>query len=134
MLTPDEKVKVRHHAGYLAVAEAQTFVLGTPAAVETQFIIEGAMDRVLEAALPEFRRHLSILDQIENQMVADFELLAVTTLGEISINKDEQKQLTQRYDYWVNSMCNLMGVSRNPFDQRLVNGAGYGVGNVTMAF
>lgn len=121
-LTEDEKVKVRHHTGYLNVAEASTFVLGTPASVETQFIIEGAMNRVLEVALPELRRHLQILDGIEEQMVEDHELLAVESLGEITVNTKEQTKLTQRYDYWVNSLCNIMGVVRNPFDKRLGSG------------
>jgi len=128
-LTDGEKVKVRHHTGFLNVADAATFVLGTPASVETQFIIEGAMNRVLELALPEVRRHLQILDAIEEQMVQDHELLAVEKLGEITVNTKEQEKLTRRYDYWVDSLCNLFGVERNPFDKRLVSGgAGINVG------
>jgi len=117
-LTDAEKVKVRHHTGYLNVQEAATFTLGVPAAVETQFIIEGAMNRVLEAALPELRRQLQILDSIEEQSVNNHELLAVAQLGEISVNGNEQRELTKRYDYWVDSLCNLLGVIRNPFDKR----------------
>ncbi len=128
-LTPDEKVKVRHHCGYLNVQDASTFVLGVPASLETQFIIEGAMDRVLEAALPELRRHLGILDGIEQLMVCDHELAAVNSLGEIQINQEEQKQLTRRYDYWVNSLCNILGVIRNPYDKRQ-HGGGISVGVV----
>ena len=118
-MSDQEKVKIRHHTGYLNVAAAFTFVLGSPAAVETQFLIEGAMDRVLEVALPEVRRHLQILDSLEGQMVEDHELLAIRSIGEITVNEDEQKKLTGRYDYWVDSLCNLLGCMRNPFDKRL---------------
>lgn len=122
-LNAAEKVKVRHHCGYLNVQAAQTFVLGTPAAVETQFIIEGAMDRVLEEAIPELRRHLNILDSSEEQMVMNQELLQITKIDTITINSTgehrEQRQLRQTYDYWVDSLCNLMGVVRNPYDKRL---------------
>jgi hypothetical protein len=117
--TAEEKVRIRHHCGFLNVAEAYTFVLGTPSSVETQFIIEGALDRVLEAAMFEARRIVRILDKIEGQMDEDLELLAVTELGEIGINQKEQSQLTDRYDYWVASLCNLLGIERNPFDKRL---------------
>lgn len=117
-LTDAERVKVRHHMGYLNVAEAYTFVLGAPASVETTFIVEGAMNRVLEVALPELRRILSILDQIEEQMITDHELLAVRSLGEITVNEREQTQLTERYDYWVASLANILGCERNPFDKR----------------
>jgi len=117
-LSEAERVKIRHHLGYLNVGEAYTFVLGAPAAVETTFIIEGAMNRVLEAALPELRRLLSILDQIEEQMINDHELLAVKSLGEITVNEREQAQLTDRYDYWVAAIANILGCERNPFDKR----------------
>ena len=76
-LTDLEKVKIRHHLGFLNVQAASTFVLGTPAAVETQFIIEGAFTRILDAALEECRRHIAILDKIEQQMIDDQEFLAV---------------------------------------------------------
>lgn len=118
-----EKVKVRHHCGYLNVQEAQTFVLGTPAAVETQFIIEGAMNRIIEEAIPEVRRHLNILDASEEQMVMNQELLQITKIDTITINSTgrdrEQAQLRHTYNYWVDSLCNLMGITRNPFDKRL---------------
>lgn len=122
VLTEEEKVRVRHHCGYLNVQAVATFVLGVPAAVETQFMIEGAMDRVLPAAVPQVVRHLEILDSIETQMVENHELLQVKALGEIEVNSTgrdrEQVQLRQTYDYWVNSLCNLIGVVRNPFDKR----------------
>lgn len=117
-LTEQEKIKIRHHLGFLNVAEVSTFVLGTPAAVETQFVIEGAMNRVLEAALPELRRQLQILDSIEEQMVADHELLAVEKIGEITLRKDEQEALVRVYDRWRESLANLLGVYPNPWDKR----------------
>lgn len=117
-LTEQEKIKIRHHLGFLNVAEVATFTLGTPAGVETQFIIEGAMERVLEAALPELRRQLQILDVIEEQMVADHELLAVKKIGEITVREDEQQALDARYERWRCSLANLLGVYPNPFDKR----------------
>lgn len=123
-LSEDEKAQVRHHMGYLGVDEVSTFALGTPAAVETQFIIEGAMNRVRLSALPNMRRILGILDTLENQMIGDFELAAVNKLDTIEINQDEQKQLVQRYDYWVAALGNILGCPRNPFDQRKFNPSG----------
>lgn len=122
MLNEEEKVSIRHHLGYLNVQDAQTFVLGTPASVETQFIVEGAMQRVLEAALPRVRQHIAILDEIERQKVENLELLQVRELGELTINSDgkdrEQVQLDEQYNRWVCSLANLLGVYRNPFDKR----------------
>lgn len=118
-LTNQEKVKIRHHMGYLNVSSAQTFVFGIPAAVQTQFSIEGAMNFVLLEAEPEVRRHLRILDAIEEQNVNDLELLAVMEVGEIKVNPQELKVLfRQEYRKWQGSLGNLLGVTPNPFDQR----------------
>ena len=127
VLSDIEKVKVRHHLGYLNVQEASTFVLGTPASVETQFIIEGAFNRLLAAAVPEMRRILQILDCIEESMIKGIENTGLLQLGEIQFNQTgpdgHQRQLRRLYDYWVNSLANIFGVSRNPYDKRLSGGS-----------
>lgn len=123
-LSEQERVSIRAHCGYLNVSAGQTFALGVPAAVETQFIIEGAMNLVLEPALPLIRRILGYCDTIEAQKIDDLELLAVDRLDTIDINQGEQKGLDKQYDYWVNALCNALGVQRNPFDQRKFNAPG----------
>ena len=117
-ITNGEKVKIRHHLGYLGVAEAMTFALGAPAAVETQFIIEGAMNRIMPEAESEARRHIEILNNIEDQMNADRELLAVNKVDEIEIRQTEMRELKGEYLYWRNALANLLGCYPNPFDKR----------------
>lgn len=118
IFTDEEKVRLRHHLGYLNVQESMTFVLGLPAGVQTQFQIEGAMNRVLEAAMPQARRHMSILDQIESQMVEDLELLAIESIDTIKVRADEQAKLRDQYLYWRLGLANLLGISPNPYDKR----------------
>lgn len=127
MLTLEEKVKIRHHLGYLNVAASQTFVLGSPAAIETQFIIEGAMNRVLPEAESEVRRHLAILDKLEEQSIQDQELLAVDRVDEILVRKTEMKEITEQYQYWRLSLGNLLGCYPNQFDKRFYGVAGLNV-------
>lgn len=128
MLSDAEKVKIRMHLGYHNVAAASTFALGLPAAIETQFIVEGAMEKILPAAENEVRRHIAILDGIEAQMVCDHELLAVNQLGEITIRSDEQEALDKRYLRWRKGLANLLCVVPNPFDPRYPSaGAGINV-------
>jgi hypothetical protein len=127
VFTDEEKVRIRHHLGYLGVQTASTFILGVPAAVQTSFILEGAMDRVIEAAAPQVRRHLTILDGLEAQMVDDAELMAVDQIGDIRVNQKEQMQLESKYDYWRRSLANLFGTVPNPYDQRFAGGNGVNV-------
>jgi len=122
-----ERVSIRRHMGYLNVDASQTFSLGIPAAVQTQFMIEGAMNRVLPEAYDEVRRLVAILDGVEQQIIDDQELLAVSKVDEIDIRQDEFKQLVKQYLFWQASLANLMGIPPNPFDQRFApyaNGAG----------
>jgi len=116
-LTEQERVSLRHHMGFVNVSEVQTFVLGVPAALETQYLIEGSMNRVLESALPQLRKLIAVLDGIENQKLENLELLAVTKVGEIEIRPDEQDALDKQYDFWRGKVANLLGIIVNPWDR-----------------
>jgi hypothetical protein len=118
-LLEEEKVRIRSHLGFLNVADAATFVLGVPSSVQTQFIIEGAMNRVLESALPLLREFLAHLDRLRGQRMEAGELLDVKRLGDIEIDPDLQKKRDREYDGWADELANLLGVMRNPFDKRL---------------
>ena len=127
--TEDEKVRIRHHLGFLNVQQASVFVLGVPAAVETQFLIEGAMGRVLPQAEAKARSLLDQLDGMEQQIFDDTELLAVTQVDEIGIRQDEYEAILKRYHFFRNGLANVLGVYPNPFDKRFYDATGGGGGN-----
>lgn len=122
LLTQEEKVRVRSHLAYTNVTAVSTYVLGTPAALETQFIIEGAMDRLLPEALTLFRQYLSVCDKILQQKIDNLENLAVSELGEIKVRPDEQQQLDRQYDYWRGKLCDMMGIFPNPWEKAISGG------------
>ena len=129
ILTDEQKARIRYHLGYLGVAEAFTFVLGTPASVETQFIVEGAMKRLLPETLVLVVRCLDRCDATEQQFFDDQENLAVDKVGNIELRADEGEQLMSaggRYDYWRRALANCFGISPNPYDKRPNLGAGTG--------
>lgn len=129
MFTEAEKVRIRHHLGYINVAQVQTFVLGAPAAVETSFLIEGAMNRVLVEAEAQARALVANCDGVEAQMAENQELLAVTQVDEIAIRPNEFEDLLKRYHYWRNALANVLGVVPNPFDKRFAAG---GAGSINI--
>lgn len=116
--TEEEKVEIRRHLGYPNVKEASTFALGVPAGIETNFIIEGAMDRVMAAALPQIRRHIAILNKIEEQLIEDQCYLVADSVGSINIRPTEMKELRKEYLWWREGLANLLAVYPNPFDKR----------------
>lgn len=116
-ITKEERVRCRHHMDYLNAAANAAFVLGTPAAVETSFLIEPAMDKVLVEAVPLFRQILATLDAIEAQKVEDLEVLVAGRVGSIELRSDEQAALDGQYRRWQGKLANLLGVPPNPFDK-----------------
>jgi hypothetical protein len=118
VLAPELKVKIRHHGGYLNVEEAQTFVLGTPAAVQTQFIIEGAMNRLLPEALPLVERLVAELDEMECKIDESFDNVTVNQVGNIQIRPDAFRQQVLRYEAKRNALMQAFGCYPNPYDQR----------------
>lgn len=118
-----EKVKIRAHMGYGNVGLVESFSLGVPSAIETSFLIEGAMNRVLAEAELECRRLVGVLDTIEAQMVGDMELLAVRKIGEIEVNEEEQRKLRVAYRQWQAALGNLLMIPPNPYDQRFMGAA-----------
>jgi hypothetical protein len=127
-ISEQQKVRARYHMGYLNVTQAQTFVLGVPAAVQTQFVIEGALNNLLPSALPMFEDIMAKLDVTEQQIMDNTPNVAVNRVDEIELREDEFKQLILRYRYWQGSLGNLLGVPPNPFDMRPYLGMGYGNG------
>jgi len=117
-LTEEEKVQVRSHLNYLNVTEAMTMVLGTPAASQPQFIIEGAMDRVKAEALPLVRRWIARCNQIEDQMFDNAENQAVESIGDIRINRDEFESLRDKPLLYARcKLATALGVYINPYAQ-----------------
>lgn len=122
-LTPDEKVRIRHHLGYLNVDEVSTFVIGLPAGVETQFMIEGAFSRLLAEAIPQVRKLLRYCECTEEQRFGSQPNAAVKKVDNIEMGgADEQVMLAKNYDHWRSALANMFGVVPNPFDHRYAGG------------
>ncbi len=118
MLTNEEKAKLRHHLGYLNVQAAATFQLGIPAAVQTQFMIEGAWDKVLPEAENLLKILLCRMDDVEAEVYGGIDLASVTATGNIQVNPDRLKILAKYYCMAQQGAANLLGVPPNPFDMR----------------
>lgn len=126
------KMKIRLHLGYNNTQAVETFALGVPAGIETTFVIEGAMNRLLPEALPQVTKHIDIMDRVWEQILEDQELLAVSKVDEIDIRPDEFLQLLKQYRFWQASLGNILGCSANPFDQRFSSWGGGGGLNVAV--
>lgn len=117
-LSEEEKASVRYHLGYPMLDAVSTFAIGIPAAFETAFILEGALNRVRGHTLTRVQKLLCRLESAEDQMDGDSELLAISGIDEISIDPEMMGKLDGRYQLWQKALGNVLSVPVNPFDQR----------------
>lgn len=122
-LTEDDKSRIRMHMGYPDIQAAASFQVGFPANIETAFIIETAMNKVRQSALPFLRRLLDVLDTFDLQDVDDVSVHVALAVGEITINPKEHMIIDERYDRWLGRLENLLACPRNPYDKRWAGGS-----------
>jgi hypothetical protein len=128
MLTDEERVSAKHHLGYPNATAIETFVLGVPAAMESLFMLEGALNAIAPGAEFRFRKTLKRLDKVEEQIEENQDALLLAKADEVDFRENEFELLMKRYGYWQGSLCNLIGVpGPNPFDARFQGGAGGGI-------
>jgi hypothetical protein len=119
-LTEDEKMRVRRHLGYLNVALSQTFILGLPAGVQTQFVIEGAMDKIRPEGEASIRETICILDTIHDQLFKNTGNAEFVQVEDVTFRGDAFAQVLKRYQFFRTELANALGVYPNPYDQRFV--------------
>lgn len=118
MLTEEEKVMARHHLGYLGVQESATFILGVPAAVQTQFMIELSFHKVMPQAENLFKILLCRCTEVETEVYGGLDYASVLGFGTIQVNPDRLKELGKYYRLAQQGLANLLGIPPNAFDQR----------------
>lgn len=118
VFTDTEQASICHHMGYPRVSAISTYVLGVPAAMETTFMIQGAMIRVLQSGSAKVRECICRMDAIEAQVFCGSDLADVEEVGEIKVNRKRLLELAQYYLIAQQGLANLLGVVANPFDQR----------------
>lgn len=123
-LSEEEKVRIRDHLGFLNSSELSTFVLGLPAGVETQFLIERAMNLyVKESALPMVREILCELNGLDESRKAVRKTIAVESIGGVKMRapSDAFAELNKEFIRLIGRLANAFGVAPNPFDNRSGN-------------
>jgi hypothetical protein len=118
VVTEEEKSRARHHLGYPEVDAVSTFALGIPAAMQTNFMIEGAFNRISQSSAERFRLLLCRLDAVEEQVFCSADLTDVNKVDTIEINRKWIIEKAKIYKIAQQALGNLLAVPPNPFDMR----------------
>lgn len=132
-LTPAEKGRVKYHLGYLGVGSVTSLQFGLPRPIQTLFLVEKAMENVLEDSLDQVRRILKVMDDIECRLVAAQSRLAATGLGDIKLRDNEPDLLENEYYRWGGRLADIFGVPPYYYSNRYRNRGGMRGGNVPVS-
>lgn len=114
MFDAGEKERIRYHMGYLQVAPAASITYGIPAPIQTLFLVEAAMDRVIPSAEDRVRKIVTVLDEIECRMTGALDYLAVEQVDSITIRKDQIDKLEDEYCRWAARLADTLGAPLYP--------------------
>ena len=128
VLSESEKERTRYHLGYLATQGAASIQLGIPRPLQTLFLVEQAMNIIIEAAVPRVRRLLKVLDDIEDQMIESQVRLSAKKLDGIELRDNEPDMLEREYKRWSGRLADMLGVPPYPYSNR--NKGGIKAGSV----
>lgn len=126
-LTDAERHRVRKHLGYPSVSQAASLSLGVPAAYDTMFLVEGAMDRLLALAEGDVRSHLQVMDGIDEKLIAAQCRVGVEAVDGIKLRDEEPDKLEREYWRWACRLADILAVGLYPYSARFVKHQGGGV-------
>jgi len=122
-LSLPEKERVRYHLGYLSVQPAASIQFGLPRPQQTQFMVESAMNLLLEEAIPRVRDTLDTLDGIECRLRdGALDRLAAKRLGDLELRDGEPELLEDEYNRWAKRLADIFGVPLYPYAARFKRG------------
>jgi hypothetical protein len=130
-LTDDDKARARYHLGYPALTTAASLQFGVPALTQTNFLVESALNRILESMIPRVRSILKTLDDVELKLIDSQDRLAATKLDTLTLNNSEPGMLENEYRRFGYRLAELLGVPVYPYSARYRQ-TGSAVSNITV--
>lgn len=131
--TPEEKEQIRYHLGYLNQTAASSLAFGQPVPLQTLFILDSAMDRVLNSAAEDrIRSMICVLDKIECTMVDAIDRLAAKQLDGLTLNDKEIDKLEFEYYRWAGRIANQLGVPLYPYATKFQLARGMMAGSISV--
>lgn len=112
--TDEDKARVRYHLEYPNVERDTTAIAGAVFYSDASFVLESMLNAVSAAAIPMIQRTLTIMDNIELQMVDALQRLQASKADVVTLNPHEHLALQENYIYWQTRLCKQLSVQVNP--------------------
>jgi hypothetical protein len=121
-LTDGEKQRIRYHLGYPSLTSAASVQFGVPMLNQTNFLVESALNRLLDVALDQVRSISGVMDGVEKQLISAQSRLRAEKLEELTLRGDECDALEAEYRRWGYRLADIIGAPIYPFSMRYKGG------------
>lgn len=125
-LTDRDRERIRYHLGYPSVSQAASLSAGIPVAYTTMFLVESAMDRLLAVAEDRVQAILSVMDGIDDKLIAAQCRVGVEGVDTIKLRDEEPDKLEREYWRWSCRLADILAVGLYPYSARFAKFQGGG--------
>jgi hypothetical protein len=131
-LTESERQRIRYHLGYLNVAPAASISYGMARPIQTLFIVDTALDNLLEESTDQCRRIVGVMDGIEETMVQAMTRFAASKLDNLELRsilkgESETDALEREYTRWAGRLSDILGAPIYPYSTKFAGRIGGGL-------
>lgn len=119
-LSEIDKARVRMYLGYPNVAQGTLMQYGVPSAIQPFYVLEPAMDRILDAALPLVIDILDTLSRLDAQLKSLGPRLQAIELGDLKLRtgragESEGDLLRREFRFHQRRLADVLGVWVNGY-------------------
>ena len=123
-LIDQDRERIRYALGFPSVKALAAAQFGVPRPLSTNYLLETAMNQILENAVGRVRDILAQLDTIEQQMKDATGYMVADQLEELKLRADYPQLLENEYNRWAGRLADIFGVPYYGFSMRFQAGAG----------
>lgn len=107
--TLEEIERIRYSLGYLGAGTIASIQLGIPRPLETLYLVDDAIAKILPQSEPRVRKLLVITEDIEEKLVEGQDRLAAERVDEITLRADELDRLEEQWVRWGMQLSSILG-------------------------
>ena len=128
LLTEEEKARVRTHLGFPGTSNPSVYMFGQVINVQGSFLVESAMDHLMEHSASRVRQLLGVCDGLEQKMIKAACYLTVESVGDIKMRPNKGGEsatdaLRREYVYWAERLADELGVPYYPYASHFKGGS-----------
>jgi len=112
------KERIRYHLGYMNVQVGSGLSFGLPIPIQTLFVVDFAMNRMIAAGEPRVIQILDVMDKIECRLIESTTRLAASSLGDLKLRDDEPDKLEREYCRWGMRLAGQLGCPIYAYSER----------------